>query len=59
MSSISPRTDILRSFTASLLLSKLMLGYKGKGKGKVHTRTGHEGPEGEQFITLLFLQPRR
>jgi len=21
---------------------------KGKGKGKVHPRTGHEGPEGEQ-----------
>jgi hypothetical protein len=21
--------------------------YKGKGKGKVHPRTGHEGPEGE------------
>jgi hypothetical protein len=22
--------------------------YEGKGKGKVHRRTGHEGPEGEQ-----------
>jgi hypothetical protein len=21
--------------------------HKGKGKGKVHPRTGHEGPEGE------------
>jgi hypothetical protein len=21
--------------------------YKGKGKGKIHPRTGHEGPEGE------------
>jgi hypothetical protein len=28
----------------------LQLGFKGKGngKGKVHPRTGHEGPEGEQ-----------
>jgi len=25
------------------------------GKGKVHPRTGHEGPEVERGITLLFL----
>ena len=30
---------------------------KGKGKGKFHPRTGHEGPEGG--LALLFLQPRR
>jgi hypothetical protein len=29
---------------------------KGKGKGKVHPRTGHEGPEGEQrYISTLSL----
>ena len=28
---------------------------KGKGKGRVHPRTGHEGPEGRRGITLLFL----
>jgi hypothetical protein len=35
---------------------------KGKGKGKVHPRTGHEGPKGEgvgQGIALLFLYHRR
>ena len=29
-----------------------------KGKGKVHPRTGHEGPEWSRCIALLFLQPR-
>jgi hypothetical protein len=24
---------------------------KGKGKGKVHPRTGHEGPEGEYMYS--------
>jgi len=24
-----------------------IVNHKGKGKGKVHLRTGHEGPEGE------------
>jgi hypothetical protein len=24
---------------------------EGKGKGKVHSRTGHEGPEGEQMYS--------
>jgi hypothetical protein len=28
---------------------------KGKGKGKVHTRTVHEGPEGEQMYSTLSL----
>jgi len=28
---------------------------KGKGKGKVHPRTGHEGPDRERSIGLLFL----
>ena len=28
--------------------SKIFLLCKGQGKGKVHPRTGHEGPEGEQ-----------
>ena len=27
----------------------------GKGKGTVHPRTGHEGPEGGMCISLLFL----
>ena len=32
---------------------------EGKGKGKVHPRTGHEGPEGEyRYIALVFLKPR-
>jgi len=26
---------------------KAVVLHKGKGKGKVHPRTGHEGPEGE------------
>jgi len=28
---------------------------KGKGKGKVHTTTGHDGPEGRRGTALLFL----
>jgi hypothetical protein len=29
---------------------------KGKGKGKIHPRTGHESPKGEQrFISTLSL----
>ena len=28
---------------------------KGKGKGKVHPRTGHESLEGNGSIALLFL----
>jgi len=28
---------------------------KCKGKGKVHPITGHEGPEGNRGIALLFL----
>ena len=27
---------------------------KGKGKGKVHPGEGHEGPEGERSVALLF-----
>jgi len=27
---------------------------KGKGKGKVHPITGHEGPEGSRGIAILF-----
>jgi len=39
----------VKSLYYSLLLErKLLIKLKGhKGKGKVHTRTGHEGPEGE------------
>jgi hypothetical protein len=29
-------------------------GNKGKGKGKFHPITGHEGPEGSRGIALLF-----
>ena len=32
---------------ATVNCSKLKCVNKGKGKGKVHPRTGHEGPEGE------------
>jgi len=28
--------------------------YKGKGEGKFHLRTGHEGPEEGRGIALLF-----
>jgi hypothetical protein len=28
---------------------------KGKSQGKVHPRTGHEGPEGSRGIALLIL----
>ena len=28
---------------------------KGKGKGKGHPRTGHEGPEGEQMYSSTLL----
>ena len=31
---------------------------KVKGEGKGHPRTGHEDPEREETIALLFLQPR-
>ena len=30
-----------------------------EGKGKGHPVTGHEDPELEQFIALLFFQPQR
>ena len=30
-------------------LKIITLGSKGKGKGKIQRRTGHEGPEGEQM----------
>ena len=26
-----------------------------KGKGKVEPRSGHEGPEGDRYIALVFL----
>ena len=36
--------------------AKQSLNIKGKGKDKVHTRTGHEGSEGEyRQRTTLFL----
>jgi len=40
---------ITRQVTAALSAARLFLStaIKGKGKGKVHPRTGHEGPEGE------------
>ena len=30
---------------------QFILSFKGKGKGKVHPRTGHGGPEGEQMYS--------
>ena len=32
---------------------------KGKGKGKILRKTGHEGPEGSRSMALLLLQPLR
>ena len=37
------------SFGLYQLLKNKLLGFKGKRKGKVHPRRGHEGPEGEQM----------
>ena len=31
---------------------------EGKGKGKIHPRTGHEGPYGSRVIVLFFPQSR-
>ena len=30
-----------------MLLVEILYVFRGKGKGKFHPRTGHEGPEGE------------
>jgi hypothetical protein len=35
--------------------AKQLMEIKVKRKGKVHTRTGHEGPGGRRRMTLLFL----
>jgi hypothetical protein len=35
--------------------SHLVLVEQPEGKGKVHPRTGYEGPEGSRGIVLLFL----
>jgi hypothetical protein len=32
---------------ANVSRTTVLLGLKGKGKGIVHSRTGHEGPKGE------------
>jgi len=39
----------------SVMLTDMMKGVKVKVRGKVHPRTGHEGPEGSRCILLLFL----
>jgi hypothetical protein len=38
--------NIFLNFMQSVGYTKLIKA-KGKGRGKVHPRTGHEGPEGE------------
>jgi len=35
------------NITPRPLYSRKRTPVKGKGKGKIHPRTGHEGPEGE------------
>jgi len=35
----------------SVALTDMMKGVKVKGRGKVHPRTGYEGPEGEKTYT--------
>jgi hypothetical protein len=42
------------NFLANDLTSSLQIHIK-KGKGKVHPRTGHEGPGGGRGIALFFL----
>jgi hypothetical protein len=37
---------------------KVMSHPQTEKKGKVHPRTGHEGPKWSRSIGLLFLQPR-
>ena len=36
-----------REMETELLIIKTLNNHEGKGKGKGHPRTGHEGPEGE------------
>jgi len=45
---LPPTTELgaIGTLSLSISLNSLIL-QKGKGKGKVHPRTGHEGPEGE------------
>jgi hypothetical protein len=42
-----PNKSPALKFTSSLYIRILKYDGDGKGKGKVHPRTGHEGPEGE------------
>jgi len=46
---VSPSARPLTSFPLVDLEKELgiLTKCKGKGKGKIHPRTGHEGPEGE------------
>jgi len=51
--------NLHRVLKRGLKAESLLVVSLGKGKGKVQPRTGHEGPEGENMYTVLFLQPRR
>ena len=46
------RTANIFNIKESMVTGKgILCVYEGKGKGKVHPRTGHEGPEGEQMYS--------
>jgi len=56
---MASQVDVSRQFSKHLLWIPYLYRappypphLKGKGKGNVHTRTGHEGPEGECSSTL-------
>ena len=45
------RMLVVPSSSGSSSLRTTVLYIRGKGKGKVHRRTGHEGPEGDLRLT--------
>jgi hypothetical protein len=47
--SLSLRTTTTQ-FGYILTIERLFKSCKGKGKGKVHPKTGHEGPEGIEAV---------
>jgi len=55
VSSHKPVSDVesLRNYDRSKLRIKVRIKGKGKGKGVVHSRTGHEGPQGNRGISVI------